>query len=44
MDVNLTPETQLGRYIYSFSGTAYEIAGATPKDLQKLNILEGNDK
>lgn len=43
MDVSLSPETQLGRYIYSFSGTAYEIAGATVKDLQKLNILEGND-
>ena len=42
MDVSLTPETQLGRYIYSFSGTAYEIAGATPEDLQKLNIIEGN--
>lgn len=43
MDVSLSPETRLGRYIYSFSGTAYEIAGATVKDLQKLNILEGND-
>jgi hypothetical protein len=42
MDVSLSPETQLGRYVYSFSGTAYEIAGAAPEDLQKLNIIEGN--
>ena len=44
MDVSLSPETQLGRYIYSFSGTAYEIADTTLKDLQNLNILEGIDR
>ena len=38
MDVSLSPETTLGRQIYSFSATAYEIDDFTIKNLNKYNI------
>ena len=44
MDINLTPEAQLSRYIWSFSGTAYEIANTSTQCLQELGILEGLDR
>lgn len=43
MDVNLSPTTQLGRYLWSFSGTAYEIANTDAQSLQEMGILEGID-
>lgn len=43
MDVSLTPTTQLGRYLWSFSGTAYEIADTSAQSLQEMGILEGID-
>ena len=43
MDVNLNPTTELGRYLWSFSGTAYEIANSDAKSLQEMGILEGID-
>ena len=43
MDVNLSPTTQLGRYLWSFSGTAYEIADTDAQSLQEMGILEGID-
>ena len=44
MDINLTPNQQLGRMLYSFTATAYEIDEATIEnynqyDIQKLNEL-----
>ena len=38
MDVNLTPEQQLGRMIYSFSATAYEIDDITFDNFEKYGI------
>ena len=43
MDVSLNPTTELGRYLWSFSGTAYEIANSDAKSLQEMGILEGID-
>ena len=43
MDCSLSPTTQLGRYLWSFSGTAYEVADCTVEDMKRLNILEGTD-
>ena len=43
MDVSLSPTTALGRYLWSFSGTAYEIANSDAKSLQEMGILEGID-
>jgi len=43
MDINLNPTTELGRYLWSFSGTAYEIANSDAKSLQEMGILEGID-
>lgn len=43
MDINLSPTTQLGRYLWSFAGTAYEIADSDAKSLQEMGILEGID-
>lgn len=40
MDISFTPETVLGRMIYSFTATAYEIAEATFDNLQKFNIVD----
>lgn len=41
MDINLTPEETLGRMIYSFSATAYEVADCTNINLIKYNIAGG---
>ena len=38
MNVNLTPETGLGRYIYSFSCDAVEIADPTTENIVENNI------
>ena len=38
MDINLTPNTTLGRRIYSFSATAYEVDAATIKNYDKYGI------
>lgn len=37
-DVTLTPNDQLGRMIYSFSATAYEVDGATLENYDKYDI------
>lgn len=44
MDISLTPNAQLSRYVWSFSGTAYEIANTSTECLQELGILEGLDR
>ena len=38
MDVNLTPEQTLGRMLYSFSATAYEIDDITAESYEKYGI------
>ena len=39
-DINLTPNTQLGRMLYNFSATMYEIAdGYNLEDLNNLGII-----
>lgn len=40
MDINLTPEQGLGRYVYSFSCTAYEIDDCTLENISKYGIQE----
>lgn len=39
MDVSLTPKTELGRLIYTFSATAYEIDEAVISNYDKYNII-----
>ena len=39
MQVSLTPKTQLGRLIYTFSATAYEIDEPSLTNLDKYNII-----
>lgn len=39
MDVSLTPKTELGRLIYTFSATAYEIDEATIPNFDKYGII-----
>lgn len=39
MNITFTPETSLGRMIYSVSGTAYEIAECNIENLKKYSIL-----
>jgi hypothetical protein len=38
MDINLSPEGGLNRYIYNFSATAYEQANPTIENISKFNI------
>lgn len=38
MDINLSPEGGLNRYIYNFSATAYEQANSTIENISKFNI------
>lgn len=40
MDINLTPEQGLGRYVYSFSATAYEIDDCTLENISKYGIQD----
>ena len=40
MDINLTPEQQLGRNIYSFSCTGYEITDDSIDNYKKHNIYQ----
>lgn len=44
MDASLTPNTQLGRYLWSFSATAYEMADCTVEQMRKYKILKGRDE
>ena len=44
MDPSLTPNTTLGRRLWTFSATAHEIADCSVESLQKYNILEGKTK
>lgn len=39
MDISLTPKTQLGRLIYSFSATAYQVDEVNIQNLNKYNFL-----
>lgn len=39
MDISLTPKTQLGRLIYSFSATAYQVEEVNIQNLNKYNFL-----
>ena len=40
-DINLTPDSQLGRMLYNFSATMYEIAdGYNLEDLNNLGIID----
>lgn len=43
MDVSLTPNQQLGRKVYSFSATAYEIAAPTFENYRQYGLLQLND-
>ena len=38
MNISLTPKAELGRMIYSFNATAYEIDNLTIENLDKYNI------
>ena len=44
MDSSLSPNTTLGRRLWTFSATAHEIADCSVASLQKYNILEGKNK
>ena len=44
MDASLTPNQQVGRYLWSFSATAYEIADCTIEQLRANKILKGRDE
>ena len=44
MEASLTPTTQLGRYLWSFSATAYEIADCTVEQMKAYKILKGRDE
>lgn len=39
LNVSLSPKQELGRMIYSFSATAYELYDCTLENLQSLNII-----
>lgn len=38
MDINFTPNSTLGNYVYSFSGTAYEVDECSVENYDKYNI------
>ena len=40
MDVSLTPKTQLGRLVYSFSATAYQIGEPSIQNFNYYNIIK----
>ena len=42
MEINFSPEAQLGRMIYSVSGKAYEVAECNINNLKKYGILNNN--
>lgn len=44
MEASLTPNTQVSRYLYSFTANAYELADCTVEEMKKYNILEGRDE
>lgn len=41
MDVSLSPENTLGRRLWSFSGTAYEVDSCSIDNFDKYGIIEG---
>ena len=43
MDISFTPKKELGRRIYSFSATAYEIDAPTIENYQKYNLTNIGD-
>jgi hypothetical protein len=44
MDASLAPTTQLGRYLWSLSATAYEMADCTVDEMRNYKILKGSDE
>lgn len=44
MDASLTPNAQVGRYLWSFSGTAYEMADCSVEEMKNYKILKGRDE
>jgi len=38
MDINFSPDQSLGRYVYSFQATAYEVADCSIENYDKYNI------
>jgi hypothetical protein len=40
MNVSLSPNDTLGRMLYNFSATGYEIADCNYKNLRKLNLAD----
>jgi hypothetical protein len=43
MNISLTPDTALGRLVYTFNATAYEIDDHTIKNLDKYEIQSLGD-
>lgn len=43
MDINFTPNTQLGRLVWTFSATAYEVGEVSIENLNKYNLITIND-
>lgn len=44
MDASLTPNQQLGRHLWAFTATAYEMADCTIENMRQYNILKGRDE
>ena len=44
MNVSMTPKAELGRMIYEFSATAYEVMGTTIQDLNDSGIITIGDQ
>lgn len=44
MDVSLSPNTQVGRYLWTFSATAYEMADCSVEEMKNYKILKGRDE
>lgn len=43
MDINFSPDQSLGRYVYSFQATAYEVADCSIENYDKYNIQQIGD-
>lgn len=44
MEASLTPNAQVGRYLWSFSATAYEMADCSVEEMKNYKILKGRDE
>ena len=44
MEASLTPNQQLGRHLWAFTATAYEMADCTIENMRQYNILKGRDE